>query len=110
VETLTKIAECDALVGGLVNLGYGEETRIDELAKLVLEITGRADLKPVYEAERPADVPRLWVDTGKLRSALTFVPRTNIRTGLQLTLEHFRKLHKENPRCLEQITAHNWET
>jgi len=109
VETLEKIAECDSLVGGLVNLGYGEETRIDELAKLVLEIMGRADLKPIYEADRPADIPRLWVDTGKLNSAITFKPRTRLRDGLRLTLGHFSKLHRENPRCLEQMTARNWE-
>lgn len=110
VETLAKIAECDSLVGGLVNLGYGEETCIGDLAKLILEITGRADLKPLHEAERPADVPRLWVDTGKLKSAITFKPRTGLREGLQLTLEHFQKLHRENPRCLEQMTTRNWET
>jgi UDP-glucose 4-epimerase len=109
VETLAKIVECDSLVGGLVNLGYGEETRVDELARLVLEITGRTDVKPVYEAERPADVPRLWVDTGKLQSAVAFKPRTSMRTGLQKTLTHFRKLHQENPNCLERMTARNWE-
>lgn len=109
VETLAKIVECDALVGGLVNLGYGEETRIDELARLVLEITGRTDLRPVYEEERPADVPRLWVDTGKLQSAIAFRPRTNLRAGLQKTLAHFHKLHQENPNCLERMTARNWE-
>lgn len=109
VETLVKIAECDALVGGLVNLGYGDETRIDELARLVLELAGRTDLKPIYEAERPADIPRLWVDTGKLRSAIIFKPRTSLRDGLRLTWDHFLKLHRENPRCLEQMTARNWE-
>lgn len=109
VETLAKISECDALVGGVVNLGFGAETPIGELAKQVLEITGRADLKPIFERERPADVPRLWVDTGKLKSAIKFKPRTGLREGLQLTLEHFKKLHRENPRCLEQMTARNWE-
>ncbi|HLX96850.1 MAG TPA: GDP-mannose 4,6-dehydratase [Verrucomicrobiae bacterium] len=109
VETLVKIAECDALVGGLVNLGYGEETRVDELAKLVLEITGRVDLKPTYEADRPADIPRLWVDTARLRSAIVFKPQTSLRDGLRVTLDHFRKLHQANPRCLEQMTARNWE-
>jgi UDP-glucose 4-epimerase len=96
-------------VGGLVNLGYGEETRVDELAKLVLEITGRMDLKPTYEADRPADIPRLWVDTARLRSAIVFKPQTSLRDGLRVTLDHFRKLHQANPHCLEQMTARNWE-
>jgi len=109
VEALMQIAACDALTGGVVNLGFGEEVRVDALAKAVLEATGRTDLKPVHEAPRPADVPRLWVDTTKLRAALEFKPRVTLKEGLAKTLDHFRKLFAENPRCLELVTTRNWE-
>ena len=109
VEALAQIAECDALAGQLVNLGYGEEVTISALAQAVLEAVGRTDLKPVNEAPRPADVPRLWVDTTKLKSAMTFKPRVNLSEGLAKTLDYFRTKFAENPRCLEQMTARNWE-
>jgi UDP-glucose 4-epimerase len=109
VEALATIATCDALTGEVVNLGFGEEVRVDALAQAVLEVTARADLKPVLEAPRPVDVPRLWVDTTKLRTALDFKPRVSLKDGLAKTLDHFRRLFAENPRCLEQMTARNWE-
>ena len=109
VEALLQIAECDALLGQVVNLGYGEELRIDQLAQNVLSAAGRTDLRPMHEAARPADVPRLWVDTTKLKAATHFQPKVSLAEGMARTLEYFRKLLSENPRCLEHITTRNWE-
>jgi UDP-glucose 4-epimerase len=108
-EALVKVAECDALVGDVVNLGYGEETSIVELSQIVLSIVGRTDLKVLHEAGRPGDVPRLWVDETKLRAATGWRPRTTLVAGLQATLAHFKKLYAENPDCLEQMTIRNWQ-
>lgn len=108
-EALVSVAECDALVGELVNLGYGEEVRISELARLVLEAVGRADLKPVFAAERPGDVPRLWVDPGKLRKATSFRPRTSPAAGLSTTVDYYRAIFAAQPDCLGQMQARNWE-
>lgn len=108
-EALLKIAECDALVGQLVNLGYGEEIQIGELGRLVLAATGRTDLKVPYEAERPGDVPRLWVDAQKLHDATGWRPKTRMAEGLHATLDYYKKLFAENPRCLEQMSTRNWE-
>ncbi|HEX2855283.1 MAG TPA: NAD-dependent epimerase/dehydratase family protein [Opitutaceae bacterium] len=109
-ETLARIAGADSLIGDVVNLGYGEETRIDTLARTVLEAMGRTDLKPVIEAPRPADVPKLWVDTSKLKKAVAFKPRVALREGIRHTLAYFEKLYRENPAALEQIKLKNWET
>ncbi len=108
-EALVAIAECDALVGDLVNLGYGEEIRIDDLARMVLEAVGRPDLRPVLEAERPGDVPRLWVDPSKLRGATEFRPRTKPAQGLRETVKHYRALYAAEPDCLSRIQNRNWE-
>ena len=108
-EALVAIAECDALVGDLVNLGYGEEIRVDELARLVLAATGRSDLRPVHEPERPGDVPRLWVDGAKLRDATGFRPRTPPAAGLAATLEYYRALYAADPHCQARIRQRNWE-
>jgi UDP-glucose 4-epimerase len=108
-EALVSIAECDALVGDLVNLGYGEEIRIDELARLVLDAVGRTDLKPVFGAERPGDVPRLWVDPAKLRGATAFRPHTRPAQGLHETVKHYRALYAAEPDCLSRMQTRNWE-
>jgi UDP-glucose 4-epimerase len=75
----------------------------------VLEAVGRPDLKTVFEAPRPADVPKLWVDTSKLKRAIDFRPRVTLREGIGHTLDHFRKLYRDNPAALGQIKAKNWE-
>jgi len=108
-ETLARIAAADALVGEVVNLGYGEEMRIDTLANTVLEAVGRPDLKPVFEAPRPADVPKLWVDTSKLKKAIAFKPAVTLREGIGHTLKYFERFYRENPAALEQIKTKNWE-
>ena len=107
--TLARIAQADALIGDVVNLGYGEEIRIDTLARTVLEAMGRTDLQTVFEAPRPADVPKLWVDTSKLKKAIAFKPQTSLRDGIGRTLEYFAKLYRENPAALAQIKVKNWE-
>lgn len=108
-EALVSIAESDALVGDLVNLGYGEEVRVDALARLVVEAVGRSDLKPVHVAERPGDVPRLWVDPAKLRAATAFTPRTPLATGLAATVAYYRGLYAAQPDCLARMQTRNWE-
>jgi UDP-glucose 4-epimerase len=108
-EALVGIAECDALVGDLVNLGYGEELRVIELAQLVLAAVGRADLSPIFAAERPGDVPRLWVDPEKLRKATSFAPRTSPAAGLSTTVEYYRAMYAADPGCLGQMQTRNWE-
>ena len=108
-EALVRIAETDSLVGDLVNLGYGEETRIADLAGQVLSATARSDLKVVFEAERPGDVPRLWVDPTKLRATTGWRPKTTLAEGLRVTLDYYRQLYTSNPLCLQQMTTKNWE-
>ena len=109
VETLVRIAAADALVGEVVNLGYGQETRIDALAQAVLDVTGRNDLKPIHEAPRPADVPKLWVDTTKLKRAIDYRPRIALPEGLHFTLDYFSRLYRDDPAVLSKITSRNWQ-
>jgi UDP-glucose 4-epimerase len=106
---LLAIAESDALVGDLVNLGYGEETNIVELAQLILEAVGRTDLIPLYAARRPGDVPRLKVDPEKLRKATSFKPETPLVVGLAATVEHYRAVFSAQPDCLDKMQTRNWE-
>jgi UDP-glucose 4-epimerase len=108
-EALLGIAECDSLVGEVVNLGYGEEVRIDELARLVLGAVGRPDLAPTFAAERPGDVPRLWVDPAKLRKATSFRPRMPLAKGLAATVDYYRGVFAEQPDCLARMQTRNWE-
>ena len=64
---------------------------------------------PVFEADRPGDVPRLWVDPAKLRGATAFVPRTRPAAGLAETVDYYRLVFAAQPDCLAQMQTRNWE-
>ena len=108
-EALIAIAESEALVGDLVNLGYGEEIRIDTLASLILKAVAREDLKPVFEAERPGDVPRLWVHPEKIRTKMGFRPRVSPADGIRATVEYYQEVYRRDPDCLKRMQTKNWE-
>ncbi len=63
----------------------------------------------MHEADRPGDVPRLWVDATKLLRVTGWRPRVPLAQGLVATLEYYRALYAANPRCLEQMQPRNWE-
>jgi UDP-glucose 4-epimerase len=109
-DMLVRIARADRLIGEVVNLGYGVETRIDTLAATVLDAMGRSDLKPVFQAARPADVPKLWVDTSKLEKVIAFKPKVTLCEGIAHTLEYFQARYLKDPGAFAQIKTRNWET
>ncbi len=106
---LAMISEADSLIGEVVNLGYGAEITIAELARAVLKAVGREDLEPIFIEARPGVTPRLWVDTTKLRNATGFVPEVSLAQGMRETIEHFRQLLDVNPEAIDQVDAKNWE-
>jgi UDP-glucose 4-epimerase len=108
-EALCQIAGCDALRGRVVNLGYGSETRIGDLALAVLAAVGRTDLQPEFHAPRPADLPRLWADESLLRSLLPFAPRMSLKEGLPETVAYFAELNRRDPDILAKVSIRNWE-
>jgi UDP-glucose 4-epimerase len=108
-EALIQIAESDDLIGQVINLGYGNEISVKTLADTILKITNRNDLKTIYESERPGDVPRLWVDTSKLKKFIPFQPKTSLEEGMSKTFDYFRDFLAKNPNCLDRIKTRNWE-
>jgi UDP-glucose 4-epimerase len=108
-RALCLIAECDALRGRVVNLGFGAETRMDALAKAVLAATGRDDLRPEFQPPRPGDLPRLLVDNSLLRTVLGFTPSISLAEGLPGTVEYFAELNRRDPGALGRISLRNWE-
>ena len=63
-----------------VNIGWGEDVSIAELAQLVAETVGYAG-RLAYNATMPDGMPQKLLDTGKLQ-ALGWRPRIRLREGL----------------------------
>ncbi len=90
VTGLVGAAECDAMLGEVVNVGRGQEVSIARIAELLAQLAGRQELAPAHAAGRPGDVERHWADVGKARRLFGFAPEVDIEAGLARTLEWFR--------------------
>jgi GDP-L-fucose synthase len=73
--------------GGLINVGYGDDVTILELAETIREITGyRGELK--FDPSKPDGTPRKLLATAKIQ-ALGWRPRTGLREGIERTYAWF---------------------
>jgi len=96
---VTDIAEALELAGEkpvdgeVVNLASGQATSVNEVVRLLSEITGKS-IRPKHKPARPGDVRHSRADVTKAREKLRFAARTSVRDGLARTLEALRATTK----------------
>lgn len=84
------LANCDAAVGQVVNIGSNYEISVGDTLNLIKELM---DSDVVFQTEeervRPekSEVFRLWCDNSKIRKLTGFQPQVSIRDGLQRTID-----------------------
>ncbi|GFN23901.1 NAD-dependent epimerase/dehydratase family protein [Thermanaeromonas sp. C210] len=85
-------ALCPQAVGKVYNIATGTETTINELARIVIELTSSKS-KVLYEDRRPIDnVHRRVLNVEKARKELGFFPEWTLTRGLQETINWARSL------------------
>ena len=72
-----------------INVGFGSDITIAELAKAVSEATGYQG-KISFDPSKPDGSPRKWMDSGRL-NRLGWSPKTNLETGLVRAYQDFCK-------------------
>jgi UDP-glucuronate decarboxylase len=98
VRGLLKVAAAPRNFTGPVNLGNSNEFTIEELAELVLDITGSRSR--IVHAPLPVDDPRQRrPDIALARSTFGWTPLVELREGVALTAAHFESVLA--PACLE---------
>jgi len=78
-----------------VNLGSGKEITIKELVDVVAKVAGFKG-KIVWDASRPDGQPRRCLDTTRAKVEFNFEAKTDLLSGLQKTIEWYKKLPKQN--------------
>jgi dTDP-glucose 4,6-dehydratase len=76
-------------VGETYNVGSADERSIEEIADLVLELTGKPETLKVIVADRPGHDRRYLLDSSKLRLELGWQPETAFHRGLRDTAEWY---------------------
>lgn len=69
--------------GEIMNIGANSPINLTDLAKLMLKITNKQDLKIVYTDPRPGDILHSFADISKANRLLKFKPKYNQEQGLR---------------------------
>jgi len=69
-------------VNEVYNVGSGKPLSINELADLVVRVSG-LDLRPTYESSRPGDIRHSYADISKAVKYLGFKPSVSIEEGIK---------------------------
>jgi dTDP-glucose 4,6-dehydratase len=76
-------------VGETYNVGSGIEASIEEIADLVLDLTGRPESLKTIVPDRPGHDRRYLLDSSKLRRELGWEPEISWEEGLRETVEWY---------------------
>jgi dTDP-glucose 4,6-dehydratase len=75
--------------GETYNVGSGVERSIEEIADLVLELTGKPESLKTIVPDRPGHDRRYLLDSSKLRRDLGWEPQIGFEPGMRLTVEWY---------------------
>ena len=77
----------------LVNIGYGEDQSIAELARTVARVVGfRGSLR--FDTSKPDGTPRKFLDSSRI-NALGWKPRTRMEAGIALAYQDFLRRYPD---------------
>lgn len=102
------LLQLERLDGEILNIGAGREYSIKEVIEEILKVMKTEDIKPEYLEDRPADVPRLWVDASRFREITGYEAEFNFTQGLEETVKYYVNLAEEK-NLLGDIRDRNWE-
>ncbi|MDQ3973177.1 MAG: NAD-dependent epimerase/dehydratase family protein [Actinomycetota bacterium] len=102
---LVQLSMPDRLTGEVVNVSSGRETRIADLAAMIVDLTGSSS-PVVHVAPRPGDLPRLLADTAKVRRFVDFRLGVGLEEGLKRTIDYFAR--HDADALLAQEVERNW--
>jgi len=78
-------------LGETYNVGSGIERSIEEIADLVLELTGKPEALKSIVPDRPGHDRRYLLDSSKLRRQLGWKPDVDFEEGLRRTVDWYRE-------------------
>ncbi len=84
------MAAMDKADGEIVNIGTSKGTTVNELFRMLKEITGY-EKDPVYAPPRPGDLRKSILDVSKAAKVLNWTPKVSLEEGLKKTVEWFKK-------------------
>ncbi len=93
VEAIMKLMDCKKAVGEVINIGNNQEINMEELAKLIIKLTGsKSNLTYIpYEKAYPLgfeDMERRIPDLSKVKALISYQPKMELTEILKKIIEH----------------------
>jgi UDP-glucose 4-epimerase len=106
-RALSGLLDFPGLSGATLCIGTGQEITMKHLIETIVKLMHKEDVGINYMEDRPADVPRLWVDASKFYGLTGFKSETTFELGLSDTIKYYEQLQtKKN--LVESIENQNW--
>ena len=104
IEGFIRMMNAPDDITGPMNLGNPVETSVAELAKLIIELVGSRS--PITYMPLPVDDPvQRCPDISQASALLDWKPRTQLRVGLQRTIDYFDQLLGERGETVGRVSA-----
>jgi UDP-glucose 4-epimerase len=107
-KVLAMLLDFKGITGKTFNLGTGIEISMKQLVEQIIELLPNNQVKINYLPDRPADVPRLWVNSSKIRALLPITNEMPFADGLQETINYYLELNKTK-NLSKEVKTINWE-
>jgi len=90
VNGTLKAAENQSVTSDIFNLGGGSRVSILHVVSLLIKLTGKRDVSPIYEASKLGDVPDTCANITKARKLLGYEPKVSLEEGLKRFIAWYR--------------------
>jgi GDP-L-fucose synthase len=81
--------QCDAKdTGEIVNVGYGSDITIKELAEIISDVVGYCG-NIIWDTSKPDGTPRKLLDCTRLTKLIDWQPKISLRNGIDLVYRQF---------------------
>ena len=84
----------DKIIGQVINLGTGKDTRVADIGKKVLEKLGKPETLLEYIEDRPGQVSQHISSTERSKELLDWQAQTDLDEGLEKTVEFYKNNRK----------------
>jgi UDP-glucose 4-epimerase len=106
-RALGQLLGLSGINGEIINIGTGVEITMKELLEKLIEAM-HSKLRIQYLDDRPADVPRLWVNSEKFRRITGFTSSYTFEAGLMETIAYYKKIAQDK-NLINEVATRNWE-
>jgi len=76
---------------GIFNVGSGKRVTISNLAKMITNLVGKDDLKPIHDKPRQGDVKHSLADISLAKENIDYEPEYDLHKGLEETIKWYLK-------------------